>query len=106
VFPENEFDEAGFDRDPQLYSARQRHDPRVTPVGTAGCNCGAGGLVAARELRTAPVRPPVVVDRAADHVYQPSSCGRWWVSAAEPVLPALARFNGERSSSATPRRSV
>lgn len=80
VFSENEFDESGFAiAIEQMYGER----PAVAPasrraVRSAGCTVvlggGVGGLVAARELRR---RLPddhrlVLVDRAAEHVYQPS----------------------------------
>jgi sulfide:quinone oxidoreductase len=80
IFSENEFDEAGFS------GAIQRmfeHPAETRPaarraVASAGRTVvlggGTGGLVAARELRR---RIPaghrvVLVDRSADHVYQPS----------------------------------
>lgn len=80
VFSENEFDESGFSiAIQQMYErpgAIQATERRS--VGTAGCTVvlggGTGGLVAARELRH---RLPtdhrvVLVDRSANHVYQPS----------------------------------
>jgi len=80
VFSENEFDESGFATAiQQMYerpSARQETTLRA--VSGAGCTVvlggGTGGLVAAREVRQ---RLPsdhrvVLVDRAADHLYQPS----------------------------------
>ncbi len=80
VFSENEFDESGFSNAIQQMVER----PAVTTpaarriAGPVGCTVvlggGTGGLVAARELRD---RLPadhriVLVDRAPDHVYQPS----------------------------------
>ena len=80
VFSENEFDESGFSTAiQQMYehpAARQKTTCRA--VSGAGCTVvlggGTGGLVAARELRH---RLPsdhrvVLVDRSANHVYQPS----------------------------------
>jgi sulfide:quinone oxidoreductase len=80
VFSENEFDESGFSTAiQQMYehpAARQKTARRA--VSGAGCTVvlggGTGGLVAARELRH---RLPsdhrvVLVDRSANHVYQPS----------------------------------
>ena len=80
VFSENEFDESGFSTAiQQMYehsAARQKTTRRA--VSGAGCTVvlggGTGGLVAARELRH---RLPsdhrvVLVDRSANHVYQPS----------------------------------
>jgi len=80
IFSENEFDESGFSiaikqmyERPTAATATARR-----AVGSAGCTVvlggGAGGLVAARELRH---RLPadhriVLVDRAAEHLYQPS----------------------------------
>ena len=80
IFSENEFDESGFSsaiqqmyEHPTVAKAATRRE-----VGSAGCTVvlggGPGGLVAARQLRH---RLPtdhrvVLVDRAADHVYQPS----------------------------------
>ncbi len=84
VFSENEFDEAGFSAAVEQMYAR-RAATTATPTVTARrairstrrtvvLGGGTGGLVAARELRR---RLPadhrvVLVDRAADHVYQPS----------------------------------
>jgi sulfide:quinone oxidoreductase len=80
VFSENEFDESGFSNAIQQMYER----PTVAKatarrsVGSARCTVvlggGTGGLVAARKLRH---RLPadhrvVLVDRAAEHVYQPS----------------------------------
>ena len=80
VFSETEFDESGF----SIAIQQMYERPTVAKttarraVGSAGCTVvlggGTGGLVAARELRH---RLPadhrvVLVDRAADHVYQPS----------------------------------
>jgi sulfide:quinone oxidoreductase len=80
VFSENEFDEAGFSAAiRQLYEQSAREKPTGRrAVASAGCTVvlggGTGGLVAARELRR---RIPaghrvVLVDRSADHIYQPS----------------------------------
>lgn len=80
VFSENDFDESGFATAiRQMYEtppakrpppARRAHAERCTVV----LGGGTGGLVAARELRD---RLPadhsvVVIDRAHDHLYQPS----------------------------------
>jgi sulfide:quinone oxidoreductase len=80
VFSENEFDESGF-----AVAIQQIYEhPSVVKasagraVGSAGRTVvlggGTGGLVAARELRRrlATDHRVVLVDRAADHVYQPS----------------------------------
>src|SRR5579864_597487 len=80
VFSENEFDEQGFSTAiRQLYEepnatkpssgARAHSSGRTLILGGS-----TGGLVAARELqRRAPAGHKIVlVDRAADHVYQPS----------------------------------
>ena len=81
VFSENEFDESGFAiAIEQMYEERPALAKPATrrAVGSAGCTVvlggGTGGLVAARELRH---RLPddhrvVLVDRAVEHVYQPS----------------------------------
>lgn len=80
VFSENEFDESGFSSAiQQMYERPAVAGPGSRrPVGSAGCTVvlggGVGGLVAARELRH---RLPadhriVLVDRSAEHVYQPS----------------------------------
>jgi sulfide:quinone oxidoreductase len=80
VFSENEFDESGFSNAIQQMVERPTA-PAPTArriAGPVGCTVvlggGTGGLVAARELRD---RLPadhrsVLVDRAPDHVYQPS----------------------------------
>ena len=80
IFSENEFDESGFsgaiERMYQQPTA-QKLAPRraATRVGmTVVLGGGAGGLVAARELQA---RVPaghrvVLVDRCAEHTYQPS----------------------------------
>lgn len=80
IFSENEFDESGF----SIAIEQMYERPRVVKVsarreiGSAGRTIvlggGIGGLVTARELRR---RLPadhgvVLVDRAAEHVYQPS----------------------------------
>jgi sulfide:quinone oxidoreductase len=80
IFSENEFDESGFSiAIQQMYERPTVEKPIARrAVGPAGCTVvlggGIGGLVAARELRH---RLPddhrvVLVDRAAEHVYQPS----------------------------------
>jgi len=80
VFSENEFDEAGFSAAiRQLYEQPAAAKPTAARVPvSAGCTVvlggGSGGLVAARELRR---RVPaghrvVLIDRSADHIYQPS----------------------------------
>jgi sulfide:quinone oxidoreductase len=81
IFSENEFDESGFSTAIQQMYERPTATKTTTPrpsVGAARCTVvlggGIGGLVAARELRR---RLPsdhrvVLVDRAAEHVYQPS----------------------------------
>ena len=80
VFSENEFDEAGFSAAiQQLYDRPARKRSTQRRVGSAtGCTVvlggGAGGVVAANELeRRVPAGHRVVlVDRSADHVFQPS----------------------------------
>jgi sulfide:quinone oxidoreductase len=80
VFSENEFDEEGFS-----VAIRQMYERPATTRSTArrrvdasGCTVvlggGTGGLVAARELRRRlpSDRRVVLVDRSAEHVYQPS----------------------------------
>lgn len=80
IFSENEFDESGFSaairRMYQQPVAERPTRPRavVAAGGTVILGGGAGGLVAARELRR---RVPaghrvVLVDRCAEHTYQPS----------------------------------
>jgi sulfide:quinone oxidoreductase len=80
VFSENEFDESGFSvAIEQMYerpaAPREARRPAASgPSCTVVLGGGTGGLVAARELRR---RLPtdhrvVVVDREAQHVYQPS----------------------------------
>jgi sulfide:quinone oxidoreductase len=80
IFSENEFDESGFAiAIEQMYERPTvRRAIARRAVGGAGCTVvlggGTGGLVAARELRH---RLPsehrvVLVDRTAEHVYQPS----------------------------------
>ena|GEM_PF-55510 len=80
VFSENEFDESGFSNAiQQMYAHPAAEKPTIRrAVTSAGCTIvlggGTGGLVAARELRR---RLPtshrvVLVDRSADHTYQPS----------------------------------
>jgi sulfide:quinone oxidoreductase len=80
VFSENEFDEAGFARAIQEMYARPgaaKASVRRT-VGSVGTTVvlggGTGGVVAARELRRrlSADHRVVLVDRAAEHVYQPS----------------------------------
>lgn len=80
IFSENEFDEAGFSAAIQrMYQqpTAQKSPPR-TAISRAGTTAilggGVGGVVAARELRA---RVPaghrvVLVDRSAQHTYQPS----------------------------------
>jgi sulfide:quinone oxidoreductase len=80
IFSENEFDESGFsiaiERMYERPTAVKATDRRG--VGSRGCTVvlggGIGGLVTARELRhRLPAEHRVVlVDRAAEHVYQPS----------------------------------
>jgi len=80
IFSENEFDEAGFSAAiQQLYHQPAAEGPtRRRVVSSTGCTVvlggGTGGLVAARELeRRVPAgHRVVVVDRSADHVFQPS----------------------------------
>lgn len=79
VFSENEFDESGFHvAIRQMYEGPATAKPTARRVVSAGCTVvlggGTGGLVAARQLRR---RLPadhrvVLVDRAAEHVFQPS----------------------------------
>ena len=80
IFSENEFDESGFSiAIQQMYERPSVAEPTARrAAGSGGCTVvlggGTGGLVAARELRH---RLPadhrvVLVDRAAEHVYQPS----------------------------------
>ena len=80
IFSENEFDESGFSiAIQQMYERPSVAKPTARrAAGSGGCTVvlggGTGGLVAARELRH---RLPadhrvVLVDRAAEHVYQPS----------------------------------
>ena len=80
VFSENEFDESGFANAIQQMYERPSGKKRATrrALTSAGCTVvlggGTGGLVAARELRR---RLPtghrvVLVDRSADHIFQPS----------------------------------
>jgi len=80
IFSENEFDESGFSMAIQQMYGRPAVARSTAPraVGAAGCTVvlggGTGGLVAARELRhRLPAdRRVVLVDRAAEHVFQPS----------------------------------
>jgi sulfide:quinone oxidoreductase len=82
IFSENEFDEAGFSAAIRhLYPQRGGAKPKPTTrraVASAGRTLilggGAGGLVAARELqrRARPGHRVVLVDRSAEHTYQPS----------------------------------
>jgi sulfide:quinone oxidoreductase len=80
LFSENEFDESGF-----AVAIQQMYErPSVAKatvrraVGTGGCTVvlggGIGGLVTARELRhrLRAEHRVMLVDRAAEHVYQPS----------------------------------
>jgi sulfide:quinone oxidoreductase len=80
IFSENEFDEEGFSvAIRQLYRQPRAARPTIRRAAApAGCTVvlggGTGGLVAARELeRRVPAGHRVVlVDRSAEHVYQPS----------------------------------
>jgi sulfide:quinone oxidoreductase len=80
IFSENEFDESGFSIAIQQMYARPTVAKATTrsAVGPAACTVvlggGTGGLVAAHELRhRLPTSHRVVlVDRAAEYVYQPS----------------------------------
>jgi sulfide:quinone oxidoreductase len=80
IFSENEFDEMGFSAAiRQLYQRPAAEKPATRrAAAAAGCTVilggGAGGLVAARELRKrAPAGHRIVlVDRSAEHTYQPS----------------------------------
>jgi sulfide:quinone oxidoreductase len=83
IFSENEFDETGFANAIQqmVEGAREPAAPTRAPARpprSAGCTVvlggGIGGIVAARELREKMPQGHrvVLVDRAADHVYQPS----------------------------------
>ena len=80
IFSENEFDETGFSNAIQQMYQRPSGEKRTIrrALTSAGCTVvlggGIGGLVAVRELRR---RLPtghrvVLVDRSADHTYQPS----------------------------------
>ena len=80
VFSENEFDESGFATAiEQMYERpAETGQARSRAAGSTGCivvlGGGIGGLVAARELRRrlSAEHRIVLVDRAPDHVYQPS----------------------------------
>jgi Pyridine nucleotide-disulphide oxidoreductase len=80
IFSENEFDESGFSIAIQQMYERPTAAKATArrAAGSAGCTVvlggGTGGLVAAHELRhRLPTSHRVVlVDRAAEHVYQPS----------------------------------
>jgi sulfide:quinone oxidoreductase len=80
IFSENEFDEEGFSAAiRQLYRQPSAEKPTMRrAAASAGCTVvlggGTGGLVAARELqRRVPAGHRVVlVDRSAEHTYQPS----------------------------------
>ncbi len=96
IFSENEFDESGFaNAIQQMYERPALAKPTARrPVGSAGCTVvlggGTGGLVAARELRR---RLPtshrvVLVDRAAEHMYQPSLL---WQMVGERRLSQFSR---------------
>ncbi len=96
IFSENEFDESGFaNAIQQMYERPSLAKPTARrPVGSAGCTVvlggGTGGLVAARELRR---RLPtshrvVLVDRAAEHMYQPSLL---WQMVGERRLSQFSR---------------
>jgi sulfide:quinone oxidoreductase len=80
VFSESEFDEAGFSGAIRQLYERPARSERAARGARSRTNCtvvlggGTGGLVAARELRR---RLPashrvVLVDRQAEHLYQPS----------------------------------
>ncbi len=96
IFSENEFDESGFaNAIQQMYERPALAKPTARrPVGSVGCTVvlggGTGGLVAARELRR---RLPtshrvVLVDRAAEHMYQPSLL---WQMVGERRLSQFSR---------------
>ncbi len=96
IFSENEFDESGFANAIQQMYERPSVAKSIArrPVGSAGCTVvlggGTGGLVAARELRD---RLPtshrvVLVDRAPEHVYQPSLL---WQMVGERRLSQFSR---------------
>ena len=80
IFSENEFDESGFANAIQQMYERPSGEERASrrAFGSAGCTVvlggGIGGLVAVRELRRrlSTSHRVVLVDRAADHTYQPS----------------------------------
>jgi sulfide:quinone oxidoreductase len=80
IFSENEFDESGFSAAiRQMYrQPGEKKSATRRAVASAGCTVilggGAGGLVAARELkRRAPAGHRVLlVDRSAEHTFQPS----------------------------------
>jgi NADPH-dependent 2,4-dienoyl-CoA reductase/sulfur reductase-like enzyme len=80
VFSENEFDEEGFSAAiQQLYQQPSGEKPAMRRARSSACRTvvlggGTGGLVAARELqRRVPAGHRVVlVDRSAEHTYQPS----------------------------------
>ncbi len=96
VFSENEFDESGFaNAIQQMYERPSLAKTTARrPVGSAGCTVvlggGTGGLVAARELRhRLPTSHRVVlVDRAAEHMYQPSLL---WQMVGERRLSQFSR---------------
>ncbi len=96
IFSENEFDESGFaNAIQQMYERPSLAKPTARrPVGSAGCTVvlggGTGGLVAARELRhRLPTSHRVVlVDRAAEHMYQPSLL---WQMVGERRLSQFSR---------------
>jgi sulfide:quinone oxidoreductase len=80
IFSENEFDESGFSKAIQQMYERPSGEKRTArrALASAGCTVvlggGTGGVVTAHELRR---RLPtshrvVLVDRSADHTYQPS----------------------------------
>ena len=96
VFSENEFDESGFSVAIQQMYERPAARQETTRRAVAGAGCtvvlggGTGGLVAARELRQ---RLPsdhriVLVDRAANHLYQPSLL---WQMVGERRLSQFSR---------------
>jgi len=96
VFSENEFDESGFSVAIEQMYERPAARLETTPRAVAGAGCtvvlggGTGGLVAACELRQ---RLPsghriMLVDRAANHLYQPSLL---WQMVGERRLSQFSR---------------
>lgn len=81
VFSENEFDEVGFSNailemyeQPSAQDTVARAPRRTGPARVVILGGGTGGLVAANDLRSRldGGHEIVVIDRSADHVYQPS----------------------------------